>query len=173
MFFLKRLRHTIQLHPSYFGPSLSEYLQKQLKAEVEGTCSGTIGYIVKVLVVHTIGEGIILPGGDGKAEFNSVYTAIVMKPFKGEVVDALVTNVNKMGFFASVGPLNVFTSTHLLPLEFKFQPDSNPPEFASPDGQSIVKGKKVRLRIVGTRVDASEIFAIGSCKEDYVGVVDG
>lgn len=42
MFFLKKLRHTIQLHPSYFGPALSEYLQKQLKAEVEGTCSGSI-----------------------------------------------------------------------------------------------------------------------------------
>lgn len=138
MFFLKRLKHTIQLHPSYFGPQLSEYLHKQLRTEVEGTCSGTIGYIVKVLVIHTIGEGTILSGGDGKAEFNSVYTAIVMKPFKGEVVDALVTNVNKMGFFASVGPLNVFTSTHLLPLEFKFQPDSNPPEFASPDGQVSV-----------------------------------
>lgn len=40
-----------------------------------------------------------------------------------------------MGFFASVGPLNIFTSTHLLPLDFKFQPDSNPAEFASPDGQ--------------------------------------
>jgi DNA-directed RNA polymerase II subunit RPB7 len=98
-----------------------------------------------------------------------------------------------MGFFASVGPLNIFTSTHLLPLEFRFQPDSNPPEFSSPDGQvsltlqttfvtiltflptsrqSIVKDKKVRLRIVGTRVDASEIFAIGSCKEDYVGPFD-
>ena len=113
-----------------------------------------------------------------------------------------------MGFFASVGPLSIFTSTHLLPLEFRFQPDSNPPEFASPDGQvswgsrlnhtlvegeecsktdpffffyyplphplfqSIVKDKKVRLRIVGTRVDASEIFAIGSCKEDYVGPFD-
>ena len=132
------------------------------------------------------------------------------------MVDAEVTNVNKvseracgmsscpseailslppqMGFFASVGPLSIFTSTHLLPLEFRFQPDSNPPEFASPDGQvgpalvnmlrahshalpvlshqNIVKGKKVRLRIVGTRVDASEIFAIGSCKEDYVGPFD-
>lgn len=87
------------------------------------------------MYIHDIGSGTILPGGEGKAEFNSKYTAIVMKPFKGEVVDALVTNVNKMGFFASVGPLNIFTSTHLLPMEYKFQPDSNPPEFASSDGQ--------------------------------------
>ncbi|PWN88533.1 putative DNA-directed RNA polymerase II chain Rpb7 [Acaromyces ingoldii] len=165
MFFLKKLEHKIQLHPSYFGPSLDAYLRKQLKAEVEGTCTGNIGYIVKVMYIHDIGSGTILPGGEGKAEFNSKYTAIVMKPFKGEVVDALVTNVNKMGFFASVGPLNIFTSTHLLPMEYKFQPDSNPPEFASSDGQ-------VRLRIVGTRVDASEIFAIGSCKEDFVGPFD-
>jgi DNA-directed RNA polymerase II subunit RPB7 len=96
------------------------------------------GYIVKVVFIHHIGDGTILPGGEGKAEFNSKYSAIVMKPFKGEVVDALVTNVNKMGFFASVGPLNIFTSTHLLPLEFRFQPDSNPPEFASPDGQVCI-----------------------------------
>lgn len=34
------------------------------------------------MVIHTIGEGVILPGGDGKAEFNSVYTAIVMKPVR-------------------------------------------------------------------------------------------
>ena len=54
--------------------------------------------------------------------------------FKGEVVDALVTNVNKMGFFATVGPLQIFTSVHLLPVDFKFQPDSNPAEYASADG---------------------------------------
>jgi DNA-directed RNA polymerase subunit E'/Rpb7 len=29
------------------------------------------------------------------------------------VVDAVVTNVNKMGFFADVGPLSVFVSTHV------------------------------------------------------------
>lgn len=74
------------------------------------------GYIVKVVLIHHIGDGTILPGGEGKAEFNSKYSAIVMKPvsglsynfatplfssdflaqFKGEVVDAEVTNVNKV-----------------------------------------------------------------------------
>lgn len=37
-----------------------------------------------------------------------------------------------MGFFAEVGPLNIFVSAHLLPIDYKFQPDANPPEFASP-----------------------------------------
>jgi DNA-directed RNA polymerase II subunit RPB7 len=97
-----------------------------------------------------------------------------------------------MGFFASVGPLSIFTSTHLLPVEYKFVADSNPPEFASPEA-SLTPGSKVRLRIVGTRVDANEIvssrsarrcswmsnadvldfqFAIGTMKEDFLGPID-
>ena len=52
--------------------------------------------------------------------------------FNGEVVDAKITNVNKMGFFAEVGPLSIFVSSHLLPIDYKFHPDSNPPEFTSP-----------------------------------------
>lgn len=49
----------------------------------------------------------------GQARFKCQYTAIVMKPFKGEVVDGKVVNVNKMGFFAMVGPLQVFVSSHV------------------------------------------------------------
>ena len=30
---------------------------------------------------------------------------MVFRPFKGEVLDAVVETVNKMGFFAEVGPL--------------------------------------------------------------------
>lgn len=67
----------------------------------------------------------------------------------------------------------------------RFDPNSNPPSFAS-DEQIIDKGTHVRLKIVGTRVDATEIvgpstthnsadslqFAIGTIKEDSLGVID-
>lgn len=32
---------------------------------------------------------------------------------QNEVVDAIVSVVNKMGFFADAGPLSVFVSTHV------------------------------------------------------------
>jgi len=98
------------------------------------------------------------------------YRAIVFKPFKGEVLDAVVGEVNKMGFFAEAGPLNVFVSSHLIDPEMKFDPNSNPPSYASND-QVIERDTHVRLKIVGTRVDATEIFAIGTIKEDHLGVV--
>lgn len=87
-----------------------------------------------------VGQGKIMPG-TGLAEFRSRYQAIVLKPvrtsrsspqFNGEVIDAKITNVNKMGFFAEVGPLSIFVSSHLLPMDYKFHPDANPPEFTSP-----------------------------------------
>lgn len=94
------------------------------------TDAGGKRYIISVITITDIGEGKIIPS-TGQAKFKTRYTAIVMKPFKGEVVDAKVVNVNKaslamislyfsttdslwqMGFFAMVGPLQVFVSCHV------------------------------------------------------------
>lgn len=35
----------------------------------------------------------------------------------------------------------------------------------------ITKGSKVRLKVVGTRTDVNEIYAIGSIKEDFLGAI--
>ncbi|KZP04861.1 hypothetical protein FIBSPDRAFT_1054412 [Athelia psychrophila] len=187
MFFIKELTHTILLHPSYFGPRMLQFLESKLYSDVEGTCSGQFGYIIAVVHIIDIGKGMVL-SGSGQAEFITRYRAIVFKPFKGEVVDGVVNNVNKMGFFAEVGPLTTFVS-HQVPItdmlhnlvlsntaqlihpDMKFDPNSNPPSFAS-DEQIIEKNTRVRLKIVGTRVDATEIFAIGTIKEDHLGVID-
>lgn len=50
----------------------------------------------------------------------------------------------------------------------QFNPSANPPAYVSQD-ETIEKGSKVRLKIVGTRTDVNEIYAIGSIKEDYLG----
>ena len=109
-----------------------------------------------------------------------------------------------MGIFADVGPLTCFISTHvrsplpsfprnpdltcswrqLIPADFTFDPNANPPCFASNEDTvrppslpilsflflisssvpstaqlKIEKGTKIRLKIVGTRVDATEIVS--------------
>ncbi|KAJ3084091.1 hypothetical protein BCR33DRAFT_722165 [Rhizoclosmatium globosum] len=172
MLFLKELTHTIQLHPSFFGPHLRESLRKRLFDEVEGTCSGLYGYIISVIEIVELGKGV-LQTSSGYAEFEIKYKAIVFKPFKGQVVEGVVTTVNRMGFFADVGPLQVFVSAHLIPPFLRFDPNSNPPNYSgeTQDMQliKIEKGEALRIRILGTRVDATEIFAIGTIKEDYLG----
>lgn len=75
------------------------------------TDAGGKRYIISVITITDIGEGKIIPS-TGQAKFKTRYTAIVMKPFKGEVVDAKVVNVNKAGlaivFFYTFRRLTVF-----------------------------------------------------------------
>ncbi|KAF3154495.1 DNA-directed RNA polymerase II subunit [Orbilia oligospora] len=169
MFFLYDLERTITLHPYYFGPHMREYLINKLLTDVEGTCTGRY-YIICVLDAYNISMGKILPGS-GLAEFTISYRAVVWRPFKGETVDGVVTAVSKLGFFANVGPLPVFVSTHLIPADVKFDPTANPPQFSDNEGQVIEKGAHVRLKLVGTRSDVGKMSAIGSIKEDYLGFV--
>lgn len=72
-----------------------QFLESKLYSDVEGTCSGQFGYIIAVVSILDIGKGMVL-GGSGQAEFVTRYRAIVFKPFKGEVVDGVVNNVNKV-----------------------------------------------------------------------------
>lgn len=72
-----------------------QFLESKLYSDVEGTCSGAFGYIIAVVSILDIGKGMVL-SGSGQAEFIMRYRAIVFKPFKGEVVDGVVNNVNKV-----------------------------------------------------------------------------
>ncbi|KAF7968723.1 hypothetical protein HWV62_29589 [Athelia sp. TMB] len=183
-----------------------QFLESKLYSDVEGTCSGQFGYIIAVVHIIDIGKGMVL-SGSGQAEFITRYRAIVFKPFKGEVVDGVVNNVNKVrphndlysianyehcsvidgvlcgswtldnirltSGACAILPQNATLSNtmQLIHPDMKFDPNSNPPSFAS-DEQIIEKNTRVRLKIVGTRVDATEIFAIGTIKEDHLGVID-
>jgi DNA-directed RNA polymerase II subunit RPB7 len=102
---------------------------------VEGTCAGRYGYIIAVVAITTMGRGLLQPG-TGLAKFDIEYSAVVFKPFKNEVVDGIVSTVNKIGFWADVGPLQVFVSQHLIPHFLKFDANSNPPAYIA-EGEGV------------------------------------
>jgi DNA-directed RNA polymerase II subunit RPB7 len=76
-------------------------LINQLHAEVEGTCTGRYGYIITVVTVTDIGKGKVQEG-TGFATFEVKYTAIVFKPFRGEVLDTTVTEVSNVSLLLEV-----------------------------------------------------------------------
>ena len=78
-----------------------QFLESKLYSDVEGTCSGEFGYIIAVVSILDIGKGMVMPGS-GQAEFVTRYRAIVFKPFKGQVVDGVVNNVNKVRLLRSM-----------------------------------------------------------------------
>ncbi|XP_077523032.1 DNA-directed RNA polymerase II subunit RPB7-like [Amblyomma americanum] len=113
------LEHEILLHPRYFGPQLVETVKQKLYADVEGTCtvqSGIrYGFVVAVTNIDNIGGGLIQPGR-GFVVYPVPYKAVVFRPFKGEVLDAVVTQVNKS-----------------IPSDMQFDANSNPPCYKTQD----------------------------------------
>ena len=111
----------------------------------------------------------------GAVVFSVQYEALLFRPVKNEVVDAVVTDVTQMGFFAFVGPLRVFVSSH------QFPPDLNGTEggeftgsaWVSGDGQIHLRdGCGVRVRIMGTVVEQGDVSCIGTIDQDFLGLVD-
>mmetsp|Transcript_3828 Transcript_3828/g.24265 ORF Transcript_3828/g.24265 Transcript_3828/m.24265 type:complete len:165 (+) Transcript_3828:304-798(+) len=130
------------------------------RTQVEGTCSGRYGYIIGVLGKPNVGKGFVVEDHSGQAVFEVKYQAIVFRPFKGEVLDAIVYHVSKMGFFAQAGPLELFVSTHLIPSEYAFS-SIDEPCFVSDDSMTrIQQDAMVRLKIIGIQVDPSKIVRL-------------
>ncbi|KAB5521298.1 hypothetical protein DKX38_025617 [Salix brachista] len=161
----------MQLHPRFFGRNLRENIVSKLMKDVEGTCrhvsfndflsigvepNGRHGFVVAITGIENIGKGLIRDG-TGFVTFPVKYQCVVFRPFKGEILEAVVTMVNKMGFFAEAGPVQIFVSNHLIPDDMEFQ-TGDMPNYTTSDGSvKIQKDSEVRLKIIGTRVDATEI----------------
>nr|CCA20126.1 DNAdirected RNA polymerase II 19 kDa polypeptide pu [Albugo laibachii Nc14] len=173
MFFLKQLSRDLLLHPMHFGPKLHDIIRLRLIEEVEGTSMGKYGYVITVTEVRDedIGKGVI-QDNSGYVCFNIRYRAILFRPFKNEVLDAVVSVVNQLGFFADVGPLQVFVSRHAMPTDLNNGYDHENNAWISDDREvEIRKGCGVRLRIMGVSIDVTEINAIGTIKDDYLGLI--
>lgn len=59
----------------------------------------------------------------------------------------------------------------LIPSDIKWDPNATPPQFTNNEDTTIEPGTHVRVKIIGTRTEVGEMWAIGSIKEDYLGYV--
>lgn len=170
-FFVVTMHRRVQIHPRFFGVKLRDTLTQRLMIEVEGTFAGRYGFVIAVLQVNEPIPDGELDDGTGNAVFPLKYQAVVFRPFKGEVLDSLVSKVTPHGFFAESGPLTIFVSHHLLPEGMAF--DIETATWKSSDGEDVVaKNSKVRLRIIGLKIDAAEIAATGSIQDPYLGPIE-
>lgn len=62
------------------------------------------------------------------------------------------------------------TYSQLVHADMKFDPNASPPCYRSAD-ETIQSGSRVRMEIVGCRIEANDIFAIGTIKKDYLGQI--
>lgn len=174
MFYVKNLEHEIVLEPIHHGPKLKNTLVRLLKEEVEGLALANYGYVVNVIEVpeNKIRSGII-EYDTGNVVFQVQYTALLLRPFINEVLDATVSQCNPLGFFSYVGPLRIFVSKHSMPEDMFNGFDGEKDGWVSDDKEVvIVPGCGVRLKIKGRTVEQGNINAIGTIKDNYLGLID-
>ncbi|EPR79008.1 DNA-directed RNA polymerase II 19 kDa polypeptide [Spraguea lophii 42_110] len=152
MFFLTPLTHTLFLPPNTLTSSIHNTIHTQLYQEKEGSCTSDHGYILAITTINNIGA--IIVESTGHIRIKIKYTAIVLKPEKGEILDANVNEINKLGIFASCGPMNIFISNYQIPTVM-----------------NIEKNTQIRLKIIGTKIDTKKVYAIGTINEDSLGII--
>ena len=168
MYFVVSDQKRITMKPSDLGPFFQQRLEAKLRHDLEGSLSkshdGTIVYIFQI----TGKSKPLIQDGSGYAVVDVAFDAIVFRPFKNEVIDCVVSEVTRLGFFAYFGPMKVFVSKSCVPEDMEFQAETN--SLATGDGrQSIRVDTEVRVRILGVRRDGSQLFSIGTIDADFLG----
>ncbi|KAI0988606.1 hypothetical protein GJ496_004525 [Pomphorhynchus laevis] len=172
MFFHISLERDILVHPRFFGPNLMNTIRQILLSEVEGHCMGRFGFIVAVTGIDSVRGGYV-QSGRGLVLYPVKYKAIVFRPFKNEVVDAVITQVTKVGIFCKIGPLTCYISNRSIPADMEFDPNSNPPRYRKKDEDLHLQLEdEIRLKIIGYRVSSQDFFAVGSLLDDFLGRIN-
>lgn len=101
-FILAEFVDNIKIHPKYIGKDIEKNVLRELKQRKEGICSDH-GYIKKNSIrINKISNGKVeMSTFHGYMNFMVKYSAMVCNPVKGNIVNAVVVNMNNFGILCS------------------------------------------------------------------------
>jgi len=103
MFYLATVEDHVRVEPKHFGLPTLESIENQLNESYVDSVSRDLGFVISVISVDDVGEGIIIPG-DGAAYYKSKFKVLVWKPELHELVYGTVKEITNFGAFMQVGP---------------------------------------------------------------------
>jgi len=103
MFYKVKIKDFIRVPPDLFGFDREQAIVKRVRKDYEGYISQKIGFVVDVIGVNEVKEGVIVPG-DGAAFYETEFEIITFKPLLQEVVQGKVRDIADFGAFLSMGP---------------------------------------------------------------------
>ena len=103
MFYILEVEDHVRVEPKHFGLPTKEAIEKQLNEDFVNSVSKEYGFVISVLSVGKIEDGVIIPG-DGSAYYNSVFTLLVWKPELKELVFGTIAEITNFGAFIQIGP---------------------------------------------------------------------
>jgi len=171
MFFIATLRQNIFIAAKYFRKGLRKDLISNLINNVEGYNAGPFGSIIMVIeICNKFGDGKLLVGTPS-AMYNLTYKAITFRAFKGEVFDAIITNLTNVGFFSEAGLLQIFISKNQMPFGLVYS--ENKKIFIDPmkPKEKLGKDTVIRIRIISSKNEKNPNHVLGTINGQCLGLL--
>lgn len=105
MYYKTTLKDHIRVAPKYFGSQVDEAVTKAVREKFAGFVDEDIGFVIDVLGVTEVGEGIIIPG-DGAAYYETTFDLITFKPEMHEIIVGRIKDIADFGAFITMGPVD-------------------------------------------------------------------
>ena len=103
MFYLLEVEDHVRVEPKHFGLPTREAIEKQLNESYVNSVNKELGYVIAVVGVDKVEDGVIVPG-DGAAYYKSVFRLVTWRPELHELVYGAIAEITNFGAFIQVGP---------------------------------------------------------------------
>ena len=103
MFYLLDVEDYVRVEPRHFGLPTHEAIEKQLNEDFVDSVTKEFGYVIAVLSVGKMDDGVII-SGDGAAYYNSQFKLLVWRPELHELVYGTISEITNFGAFMQIGP---------------------------------------------------------------------
>ncbi len=103
MFYIAEVEDHVRVEPRHFGLATKDAVSEQLQESYVKTMHKDLGFVISVIGVEDVGEGIIIPG-DGAAYYKSKFTVLVWKPELHELIPGTIKEITNFGAFMQIGP---------------------------------------------------------------------
>lgn len=102
MFYSVKVKDYVRVPPLMFNLTKKESVLKNIRTNYENYISKELGFVISVIDVGDIKEGVIVPG-DGAAYYETAFELLTFKPEVNELVYGKVRDITDFGAFLDLG----------------------------------------------------------------------
>jgi len=146
MFYKVKVKDHIRVPPHMFNLSKKESIIANVKSSYEGYISKELGFVVNVIDVADVKEGVIVPG-DGAGYYETEFELLTFKSEVNELVYGKIRDITDFGAFMDLGGTEAMVHISQSMDDFvSFSKDKV--LMGKKTGQSIKVGDKCKARII-------------------------
>ncbi|PIN87511.1 DNA-directed RNA polymerase [Candidatus Woesearchaeota archaeon CG10_big_fil_rev_8_21_14_0_10_32_24] len=102
MFYKVKVKDFIRVPPHMFHLKKNDAVLQNVKATYENFISKELGFVMNVIDVYNVEEGVIVPG-DGAGFYETEFDLLTYKPELNELVFGKIRDITDFGAFIDIG----------------------------------------------------------------------